>query len=292
MLISTAVFAAELALIALSFNLIYRVAGFANFAHGEFVAVGAFVGVTCAQVMPLWTAAVCAAAATGLIAVGVNLSIFQHFPRAGIGTLMIVSSGLAIALRAAVQWVFGADVQRYDEPTRQVTLLGAHVSVMHLVIIATAILAVVAFAVTLRFTRAGRNMRAIADDIALAEVRGVRSALVVNNVWFISGALAGLAGVLMGIDTYVNPEMGIAILIPMFAAAIVGGVGSPFGAILGAVLVSVAQTAVVTIDFGALFGGASMHLGSEYKTVVAFALLIVVLAIRPNGFFGAPEARA
>jgi branched-subunit amino acid ABC-type transport system permease component len=287
MIIATLVFAAELTLIALSFNLVYRMVGFANFAHTEVVTVGAITGVIAAGSMPLPLAGVLAVLVSGVLAV-----VFQRFPRSNIGTLMIVSAGVAIALRGLIQAAFGVNARRYDEPTTAVTILGVHISVMQLLIIAIAIACVLLFAALLRWTRIGRNVRAIGDDVTLAEVRGVRSSLVLNQVWFISGAMAGLAGVLLGIDTYVTPNMGLTLVIPMFAAAIVGGVGSPFGAILGAALVSLFQTAVVTIDFGHLFGSGSHFLGSEYKAVVAFMLLIAVLWIRPNGFFGEVKARA
>jgi branched-subunit amino acid ABC-type transport system permease component len=292
MIIATLVFAAELTLIALSFNLVYRMVGFANFAHTEVVTVGAITGVIAAGSMPLLLAGVLAVLVSGVLAVVINISVFQRFPRTNIGTLMIVSAGVAIALRGLIQAAFGVNARRYDEPTAAVTILGVHVSVMQLLIIAIAIACVLLFAALLRWTRIGRNVRAIGDDLTLAEVRGVRSSLVLNQVWFISGAMAGLAGVLLGIDTYVTPNMGLTLVIPMFAAAIVGGVGSPFGAILGAALVSLFQTAVVTIDFGHLFGSGSHFLGSEYKAVVAFMLLIAVLWIRPNGFFGEVKARA
>lgn len=292
MISSTLVFAAELTLIALSFNLVYRMVGFANFAHTEIVTVGAIVGVMLAGVMPLVLAGALATLVAGLVAVVLNIGVFQRFPRRSIGTLMIVSAGVAIAMRGLFQAIFGVNARRYDEPTTVVSFLGVHITLMQLLIILIAIACVLVFAALLRFTRIGRNVRAIADDIELAEVRGVRSSLVVSQVWFISGAMAGLAGVLLGIDTYVTPNMGITLVIPMFAAAIVGGVGSPFGAILGATLVSFFQTAVVTIDFGALVGAGSHFLGSEYKAVVAFLLLIVVLMIRPNGFFGETKARA
>jgi branched-subunit amino acid ABC-type transport system permease component len=292
MVVATLVFAAELAMIALSFNLLYQVVGFANFAHGEFITFGAFVGVAAATVMPLAAAVICGALGTGALALALNLTVFQRFSRTAIGTLMIVSAGVAIGLRGVIQAIFGVDARRFDEPTATVSIFGTTVSVMHLVIIGTAIALVLVFAAGLRYTRAGRHLRAVSDDLALTESHGVRGTLVINQVWFISGAMAGLAGVLIGIDTYANPEMGLSLLIPLFAAAVVGGVGSPFGAILGATLVSLFQTAVVTIDFGSLVGGGSYFLGSEYKSIVAFALLIIVLMIRPNGFFGVREARA
>jgi branched-chain amino acid transport system permease protein len=132
----------------------------------------------------------------------------------------------------------------------------------------------------------------VADNAPLAETRGLNTELVLNQVWFMSGALAGLAGTLISLNTFVRPELGASLLVPMFAAAIVGGIGSPFGAIVGALLVATAQTLIVTIDFGELLGDESHYLGSEYKAVVAFVLLIGILIVRPSGFFGEREVRA
>ncbi|HLA23871.1 MAG TPA: branched-chain amino acid ABC transporter permease [bacterium] len=290
--IIAAVFACELALVALSFNLGYRVIGFANFAHVEFVTVGAFIALTAADYLPLPAAALTGAVVAGLLAVVLNVSIFQKLREASVGTKMIASAGVAVGLRGVVQFVWGVDPRRFAQPTRLFAIDGAQMSLIQSVVIVTAIVSVVVFSLLLKFTRIGRNVRAVADNLTLAEARGVPTGQVLNQVWFISGAMAGLAGVLVGLDTFVRPELGISLLVPMFAAAIVGGAGSPFGAILGAALVSTASTAVVSIDFGEIFGGNSFYLGSEYKSIVAFSVLIMILAIRPSGFFGEQRGRA
>src|ERR1700754_254562 len=128
MIITTLVFAAELTLIALSFNLVYRMVGFANFAHTEIVTVGAIVGVIAAESMPLVAAGVLAVLVSGALAVVINIRVFQRFPRTNIATLMIVSAGVAIALRGIIQAAFGVNARRYEEPTAAVTILGVHVS--------------------------------------------------------------------------------------------------------------------------------------------------------------------
>jgi branched-subunit amino acid ABC-type transport system permease component len=290
--IVAAVFASELALVALSFNLAYRVIGFANFAHVEFVTVGAFIALTAAGFLPLAAAAFTGAIVSGLLAVALNVGIFQRLREASVGTKMIASAGVAVGLRGVVQFVWGVDPQRFQEPTRVFGIGGAQISLIHSLISATAIVSVVVFSLLLKYTRVGLKVRAAADNLTLTEARGVSGSRVLNQVWFISGTMAGLAGVLVGLDTFVRPELGISLLVPMFAAAIVGGAGSPFGALLGAALVSGASTAVVSIDVGKLFGSNSYYLGSQYKSVVAFSLLILILAIRPSGFFGEQRGRA
>ncbi len=290
--ILAAIFASELALVALSFNLAYRVIGFANFAHVEFVTFGAFIALTAAQFLPLPAAALCGSIAAGLLAVALNMGIFRRLREASLATKMIASAGVAVGLRGIIQFIWGEQPQRFDQPTRVFTIGGAQISMIQTVIIATAIVSVVFFSLLLKYTRVGRNVRAAADNLALTEVHGVPSSRVLNQVWFISGAMAGLAGVLIGLDTFVRPQLGISLLVPMFAAATIGGAGNPFGAILGATLVSGAGTAVVSIDFGKLVGGSSHYLGTQYTSVVAFSLLIAVLVVRRGGFFGEQRGRA
>lgn len=287
-----AVFAAELALVALSFNFAYRVVGFANFAHVEYVTFGSYIALTTSDWLPMWAAGACGAVGAGLLAVALNLAIFQRLREASVGTRMIASAGIAIAVRAVIQYIWGVDSQRLGTTTVTYTYFGTNVSRVQLLIIAAAVVSVVVFALVLRYTSVGRNMRATADSASLTEIRGVRSSLVINQVWFIAGALAGLAGVLIGLDTFVRPELGISLLVPMFAAAIAGGTGSPYGAIVGAILVSAIGTALVSIDIGELLGSGSFYLGSQYKSVVAFCLLVLILIIRPSGFFGEKRTRA
>jgi branched-subunit amino acid ABC-type transport system permease component len=290
--ILAAVFASELALLAMSFNFAYRVTGFANFAHVESVTVGAFLALTLSEHMPMVPAALGALVGTGIVAVALNLAIFQRLREASIGTRMIASAGVALAMRAVIQYIWGVSSHNLGADTDTHTWLGVQITVVQLITIAAAPVVVVLFALALRYTGTGRKMRAVADDRNLAEIRGVRSRLVENQVWFVSGAMAALAGVLVGLNTFVRPELGLQLLIPMFAAAIFGGTGSPYGAILGAIVVSGLGSLLVTIDLGALVGADSYFIGSQYKAVLAFALLVLILMVRPAGFFGEQQTRA
>src|SRR5262249_41672995 len=158
-------------------------------------------------------------------------------------------------IRGVEQMVWGVDARRFeDAPTRTFEIHGAFITLVQLMIIGASIVCVVGFALLLRRTQVGRGIRAVADNPTLAETRGISTGRVRNQVCFIAGAVAGLSGVLFGLDTIVLPQLGISMLIPMFAACIVGGAGSPFGAIVGAALVSAATTASVSIDFGWLVG--------------------------------------
>jgi branched-chain amino acid transport system permease protein len=126
----------------------------------------------------------------------------------------------------------------------------------------------------LRYSVLGRSMRATAMNPGLAQVTGIDTERVLRSTWMIGGALAALAGVFAGITVQLRPTMGAELLLPLFAAVILGGIGSLWGSVLGGLLVGLAESASVTL------------MGAEYRTAAAFIVLIVILLVRPNGLFG------
>jgi branched-subunit amino acid ABC-type transport system permease component len=133
----------------------------------------------------------------------------------------------------------------------------------------------------------GRVLRATADNMSLAEVRGINVNRVIVGVWFLAGAFAALGGVLLGYETFVRPTLGLSILLPMFAAATVGGLGSLPGAVVGAYLLAFAQNLILGIDFG---WGADWYVNPGYKSALALGLLVLVLLVRPGGLFRGDRA--
>jgi branched-subunit amino acid ABC-type transport system permease component len=125
----------------------------------------------------------------------------------------------------------------------------------------------------------GKAMRATADNFSLAEVRGINTELVIALTWLYCGALLGLTGVLAGLDLVIEPLIGWNLTIPIFAAAILGGIGSPYGAMLGAVLVGLAEEFTILV------------LPSTYKVGVGFVIIAVLLLFRPQGLFGVPQVK-
>jgi branched-subunit amino acid ABC-type transport system permease component len=133
----------------------------------------------------------------------------------------------------------------------------------------------------LRYTYFGRAQRAVAENLALARASGINAARVINRTWLLTGSLAGLAGYVLGISTGgLYPAMGFQFLLVVFAAAILGGIGQPYGAMAGALVVG------VTMEVSALY------ISSDYKTVIAFGLLIAALLVRPQGLVAARRAAA
>lgn len=137
-------------------------------------------------------------------------------------------------------------------------------------------------------------MRATADNPQLAQASGIHTERVIGTVWFLGAAFAGLSGVLIGLDTQVHPQMGFAIIIPVFAAAILGGIGSPYGAVAGALVLGFAENVGLSIDWAPLlgvfgYGGASAYIPTGFRHAIPFGVLILVLLWRPQGIFGARE---
>jgi branched-chain amino acid transport system permease protein len=251
------------------------------------------VGYVLARVVPLPLAAIFAAAIVGVAAMGLDFVLFRRLEQAGARSKMIASAGVAIAVRALVQLFWGVNPRMFPPISAEFTVFGLRVTIVQAVILATTAVSVVVFHLLLTRTQFGRSVRATSDNRFLVEVRGISSRSVISKAWFVTGALAGLAGVLLGLETYVRPALGQSMLLPLFAAALVGGLGSPYGAIVGALMLSLGQTAVVSINFGGLLNaGKAVYLGSQYKAVFAFAILVVVLLARPTGLFAEKRARA
>jgi branched-subunit amino acid ABC-type transport system permease component len=177
--------------------------------------------------------------------------------------------------------IWGAEGQRYTVDVFQVYDLGAiRLSASQLAAIAIATPAIIAVGLMLSRSRLGKAMRALADDRSLAAVAGINVDRIAMATWMVASALAGLSGLLIGlVQASFDPTTGFTLLLPIFAAVILGGVGSAYGALVGGLVLGVV-TELST--WNALFGG----LDGVYKPVVAFAALIVVLLIRPQGVFG------
>jgi branched-subunit amino acid ABC-type transport system permease component len=139
-------------------------------------------------------------------------------------------------------------------------------------------------------TSAGRILRCCADDPELARSRGINTSYVITGVWFASGAFAALGGAMVGLESYISPQLGNSVLIPVLAAATVGGLGSARGALLGALLVATVQNLLLYVDWGRIFG-THWHVAATYKSGLAIAVLVLVLLIRPQGLFGRTEVR-
>jgi branched-chain amino acid transport system permease protein len=277
--------AAIIAVCSIGLALIYATTGLSNFAHGEIVTFGGFTAwVFNQQVgMHLLPAAIIAIALTAAVSVGMEKGVWKPMRRrrSSRTSMMIVSFGLALGVRYLYQYIFGSRYKNYSNYSKQAAFdFGPFtVTPRALWVIGICIVLSVATSAWLLYTRQGRAIRAVSDNPSLASATGINSDNVIAYVWLVGGALAAFGGVLYGLEIGVQWDMGFRLLLLMFAAVTLGGLGNPFGAILGSVVIGI---------FVELWAWA-LPAASELKTIGAMLILIIVLLVRPQGLLGTPE---
>jgi len=206
--------------------------------------------------------------------VAIDQVLYRRLRRTAPVILLFSSFGMALILRSVVEMIFGPDTVVYDNAIRLPwTVAGLRIKPDHVVILAGTALLVAALHLFLRHTRTGKAMRAMADDPDLARVSGINTERVIVWTWVIGGGLAAAAGMFLALDTRLVPLMGWHILLPVFAAAILGGIGNPYGAILGGLAIGIATELSTLI------------LPPVYKPAVAFLVIVAMLIWRPTGLF-------
>jgi neutral amino acid transport system permease protein len=274
-----------IAIAAVGVSLVYGILRIVNFAHGDYLVFGAYVAlaVNVAWDGHIVLAALAAIVATAVLSAGLELALWRPLRRKGAGlfSLFIAAIGLALVLRHVVFLVAEAQPRRYDVDVFQVYELGpVRLSQSQLIAIGIAFAAIVLVGLLLARTHLGKAMRALSDNRSLAAVSGIDVDRTVVLTWVLAGGLAGVAGLLQAlILNAFTPNFGFALLLPIFAAVVLGGIGSAYGALVGGLVLGLVME-VSTWD--GLAGGAP----SVYKPVVAFAALILVLLLRPQGVFG------
>ena len=268
-----------LALAAIGLTLTYGILRLSNFAHGDFMTLGAYLTwLANINGVNIWLAMILGAAGTiiGMLIAEFLLWKPMRDRRANSTTLIIISIGLALFLRSAILFIWGGNNQSYDLPVVQAIQVGdLRIAYYRVVGIVLAVIAITALHFLLQKTKVGKAMRAVADNIDLARVSGINVERVVLWTWIITGILTALAGGIYGLITAVRPNMGWFLILPMFASVILGGIGNVYGAIAGALIIGVAQELSTSIPF----------LGSEYKLGVALFIMVLILFIRPQGLF-------
>jgi len=279
-------FGLMLALAAVGLTLVYGTTGISNFAHGEMVTFGAIVAFVlvgpASLALPWWLGyplAVVLSAALGLV---MDAALWRPLRRRRVGVvqLMIVSIGLSLALRYTFQFfIGGGTAQLPGASAPKIPLFGAvQMSVIDMASIVISIVVIVIFAFWLTRSRIGKATRAISDNPSLAAASGIDVDYVVRVVWVLAGALAGLAGILYA---YYRPgirwDMGAQLLLLMFAAVVLGGLGTAYGALIGALIVGIVVEA------------SSLWIPADLKFASGLFILIVILLFRPQGILGRRE---
>jgi neutral amino acid transport system permease protein len=271
------------ALGAVGLTLVYGTLRLVNFAHGDFLTFGVYMAylVNVTWEAPLALGIVSAMAMTALLGVLFERTLWgpMRARRAGFLQLILISIGLAFVIRSGVQYVWGTEVRLLNvNVVDSVELLGLRIGQTELVVIVIGFAVLIATGLMLRYSLLGKRMRALADNFELAETAGIDTSRVVLHTWVLAGGLAGLAGVLAGAVTNVKPELGLELLLPIFAAVILGGIGDAFGALAGGMVLG------LMIEWSTLF------IEARWKVAVGFVVLILVLVVRPQGIFGRARA--
>lgn len=267
-----------IALAAVGLTLTCGILRLSNFAHGDFMTLGAYITwLVNSQGLNLAFSVIIGATGTILAMLVSEYLLWKPMRdrRATSTTLIIISIGLALFIRNGILMIWGANNQRYDIPIVPAQeIFGLRLATDRIWAIALAIVAIVILHLVLQRTKIGKAMRAVSDNIDLARVSGINVEEVVRWTWVITAILTTLGGVMFGlITTTVRPNMGWFLILPMFASVILGGIGNPYGAIAGGLVIGVAQELSVP------------WLGSNYKLGVALLIMIVILLIRPQGIF-------
>jgi branched-chain amino acid transport system permease protein len=317
-LVSGVVLGSIYALGAIGITLIFGILRFAHFAHGDMMTMGAFVAFLLAMgatalgiTTPLVPTGFLVLPIAVVITAGLALLIDRGFyaPLRARGarpvTLLIASIGVTLIIQGLIRLFFGSGTWSFFEYEQKqlfripVPLEGVtrtiNVTQPQVLMIAITVIAVIALNLFLTRSRLGKAMRAMADNADLAQVSGINTKLVVRVTWLIAGALACMAGTMLALDVSLKPDLAFNIVLPIFAAAIVGGLGRPFGAIAGGFLIGFAETLAIfnwTVLLRPLAGLIPFELPAtlavvptEYKLTVAFVILVVVLLWRPTGIF-------
>jgi branched-subunit amino acid ABC-type transport system permease component len=275
---------------------VYDLLKFANFAHVELAVAAAYLGFFFNVTLGLniVVSAFFAIILTGLMAILFDKAIFRKLRLAHPVIIMIVSFGLAIALRNGLRAIWGPRPRTFAIGLQKpILFLGVRITAVQILLIGLTLGSVIALHLFLQRTKLGKTIRATSDNRPLAQARGISTESIINWIWFISGCFAGLAGILYGLETQIEPNMGFSLIIPVFCATILGGLGNPYGAMLGALALGLAENFGIYFDFGRLInlGGlldlvGPLWIPTAYKGAIAFSILLIILLFRPWGILG------
>ena len=271
------------ALGAVGLTLVYGTLRLVNFAHGDLLTFGAYMAFMANVTwgLPLAVAALFALVATAALGVLSERAMWRPMRGRGAGLLqlLLMTLGLAFVIRYGIQMIWGTLPRRLDvDVTASIGFLGLRIGRTELIVVIVGFVVLIAIGVMLRRSSLGRQMRALSDDMSLAEATGIDTDRVVVATWVFAAGLAGLAGVLYtaAIGT-MTPNLGFFLLLSLFAAVILGGIGNAYGALAGGLLLGLAQE------------WSTLLFDPRWKVAVGFAILIAALIVRPQGLFGRRE---
>lgn len=276
-------------------SLTYGIMGFANFAHGDVMALGAYFSFVLAALvrklgvpsgsfgplsfgLPILIALIGSMGLTALTAVIIDKILFKRLRKVRSIILLIAAVGVSFSLRNTIQFIWTPQPKYYFEGiqiTREIPGVAARIKPDEIFIVAIAILLAILVHSFLKYTKVGKAMRATSDNPKLASTVGINTERIITWTWGIGGALAAAGGTLAGIESrFLTPSMGWNMLLPMFAAVILGGIGSPYGAMIGGLVIGLSEELSTAI------------IPPAYKPAIAFSIMITMLLVKPKGLFG------
>jgi branched-chain amino acid transport system permease protein len=281
---------------AIGLTLTFSILRFSNFGHGEMLAWGAYLALSAVGWFqtfigagpfgplsfgwPLLLALGVAIVGTVGLALAVDAALFRRLRAQGAITLVIASLGAALALRNLLFFIYGGIPQYYSDALQMAIPLlprsvygGMRITPDQIFVLVLTLATVIAVHLFLSRSTLGRAMRATSLNPQLVRVCGIDPERVLRATWVLGGVLAAVSGVLAGLTVQLRPTLGQDLLLPLFAAAILGGIGSVWGAVVGGLIVGLAESAAV------------MWIGAEYRAAASFAVLILILLVRPTGLF-------
>lgn len=265
------------ALPAVALTLIFGILKFPNFAIGAMLTAGAYIAWACNVLLgiPLIASAAIAAVAFALVMILIDHTVFRPLRDRGPITLLVASMGVYFVLENICRFFFGNLARNFDIPiSRPIRWEGLRINHEQITTAIVAVSAMAAVYLILKHTPLGRAMRAVADNPPLAQVRGIDRDRTIKWAWALAGVLTAISGVLVGMDRAIDPLMGWNYIITIFAAAILGGLGSPVGAVIGALTVGVVQEVSTII------------IEPNYRQAVSFVAIGLLLCFRPQGLLG------
>ena len=311
-------YGAQLALGALGVTLVYGILRFSNFAHGDTMAFGTMVTILFTWLFQSWgislgplptalLALPLGIAITAVVLLVTDRAVYRFYRRAKAAPviLVIVSMGVMFIMNGLTRFIIGTGDKNFNDGKRFLVTAfqfkdmtglqeGVGIKTAQVITIITAVVVVAALFWFLNKTRTGKSMRAFSDNEDLALLSGINPERVVTITWLLVAGLATIAGVLYGLDRSFNPFTYFQLLLPIFASAVVGGLGNPLGAIGGGFLVAYSEVAVTyawkkvityLVPAGLAPHGLVQLMGTDYKYAVSFAILVVVLLFKPTGLF-------
>ena len=293
-LINTLVRGAELSLLAIGLTMVFDILKFANFAHTDYAVLGALFAYVFNRILGLnlFLAIILAAFVTGWVGILIDQAIFKRLRKMGAKpvTLMITSMGTAIALRNLMRLIWSSHTKTYAIPLqRPLEILGARITPLQIGIIVVGLLSMISFHLLLHRTTFGKALRAISDNSDLANACAIDSEKMIKWMWFLASAYGVIGGSMIAMEHLLYPRLGFDVIIPVFCATILGGIGNPYGAMLGALTLAFAENTVLALDLaplinlGGLFNVESIQISTGYKPAISFMILIIVLLFKPTG---------